>query len=162
MTRQRQCRICHKRLPWRGKNCPPGICKKCHHATIWVDRPAARRERREAERAASADSLADFAGPLVYDGYLESRDRSKATPTQASCAAPKAVCRDRPGRPRARLPVDSRCPAQPGGFHRQHSAPAGHLDQWRGHARGWGARCSPRSRSLSPRTLRPARSASCS
>ena len=72
MTRQRRCRICHERPPWQGKNCPPGICKKCYHATIWVDRPAARRERHEAERAASADPLADFAGPLVYDGYLES------------------------------------------------------------------------------------------
>ena len=38
---------------------------------IWVDRPAARRERLRAERAASTDPLADFAGPLVYDGYLE-------------------------------------------------------------------------------------------
>ena len=71
MSRQRRCRICHKRPPWRYKNCPPGICKRCYHAKIWVDRPAARRERKEAERAASADPLADFAGPLVYDGYLD-------------------------------------------------------------------------------------------
>jgi hypothetical protein len=32
---------------------------------------AARRERFRAERAASTDPLADFAGPLVYDGYLD-------------------------------------------------------------------------------------------
>jgi hypothetical protein len=72
MTRQRRCRICHERPPWHGKNCPPGICKPCYHREIWVDRPAARRERHEAERAAAADPLADFAGPLVYDGYLGS------------------------------------------------------------------------------------------
>ena len=71
MTRQRRCRICHERPPWHGKNCPPGICKRCYHREIWVDRPAARRERHEAERAASTDPLADFAGPLVYDGYLD-------------------------------------------------------------------------------------------
>ena len=38
---------------------------------IWVGGPAARRERREAERAAAANPLADFAGPRVYDGYLD-------------------------------------------------------------------------------------------
>jgi len=51
---------------------PRGSFPTHHHATIWIDRPAARRERHKAERAASADPLADFAGPLVYDGYLES------------------------------------------------------------------------------------------
>jgi len=71
MTRQRQCRICHERPPWHGKNCPPGICKRCYHREIWVNRPAARRERLRAERAASTTPLADFAGPLVYDGYLD-------------------------------------------------------------------------------------------
>ena len=71
MTRQPRCRICHERPPWHGKNCPPGICKKCYHAKIWIDRPAARRERHEAERAAAADPHADFAGPLVYDGCLD-------------------------------------------------------------------------------------------
>lgn len=55
-----------------GRTVPRASAKKCYHATIWVDRPAARRERHEAERAASADPLADFAGPLVYDGYLDS------------------------------------------------------------------------------------------
>jgi hypothetical protein len=63
MGRQRRCRICHKRPPWHRKNCPPGV-------TICVDRPAARRAYREADRAAATDPLADFAGPLVYDGYL--------------------------------------------------------------------------------------------
>jgi hypothetical protein len=72
MTRQRRCHMCDKRPPWRNKNCPPGICKRCYHAEIWVDRPAARRERDAAERAAASDPLADFDGPLVYDGYLGS------------------------------------------------------------------------------------------
>jgi hypothetical protein len=49
----------------------PGSTKRCYHREIWVDRPAARRERLRAERAASTDPLADFAGPLVYDGYLD-------------------------------------------------------------------------------------------
>jgi hypothetical protein len=49
----------------------PGICKRCYHREIWVDRPAARRERLRAERAAATDPLADFAGPLVDDGYLD-------------------------------------------------------------------------------------------
>jgi hypothetical protein len=44
MGRQRRCRICHKRPPWRYKNCPPGVCKRCYHRKIWPDRPAARAE----------------------------------------------------------------------------------------------------------------------
>ena len=48
-----------------------GHLQTCYHQDIWVDRPAARRERLRAERAASTDPLADFAGPLVYDGYLD-------------------------------------------------------------------------------------------
>jgi len=45
MGRQRRCHICHKRPPWAGKNCPPGVCKRCYHREIWPDRPAARVER---------------------------------------------------------------------------------------------------------------------
>src|SRR6266851_7333712 len=48
-----------------------GSTKRRYHREIWVDRPAARRERPRAEHAASTDPLADFAGPLVYDGYLD-------------------------------------------------------------------------------------------
>jgi len=48
MSRQRRCRICHKRPPWRYKNCPPGVCKRCYHREIWPDRPAARAERKAA------------------------------------------------------------------------------------------------------------------
>ena len=70
MSRQARCRICRKRPPWRYKNCPPGICKKCYHARIWPDRLAARRERRATQRAAAADPLADDAGRLVYDDDL--------------------------------------------------------------------------------------------
>jgi hypothetical protein len=49
----------------------PGHLKRCYRREIWVDRPAARRERLRAERAASTDHLADFAGTLVADGYLD-------------------------------------------------------------------------------------------
>ncbi len=48
MSRQRRCHICHKRPPWRYKNCPPGVCKRCYHREIWPDRPAARAERKAA------------------------------------------------------------------------------------------------------------------
>ncbi len=44
--KQRVCRICKKRPPWKYKNCPPGVCKKCYHRDIWPDRPAAREQRR--------------------------------------------------------------------------------------------------------------------
>lgn len=43
--KQRMCRICKKRPPWKYKNCPPGVCKQCYHKKVWVDRPAARKER---------------------------------------------------------------------------------------------------------------------
>jgi hypothetical protein len=45
MGRHQRCRICRKRPPWAGKNCPPGVCKVCYHRHLWVDRPAARTER---------------------------------------------------------------------------------------------------------------------
>jgi hypothetical protein len=48
--KQRRCRICRNRPPWRYKNCPPGICKHCYHQHIWTQRPARR------DRAASTDS----------------------------------------------------------------------------------------------------------
>jgi hypothetical protein len=44
--KQQLCHICRKRPPWRYKNCPPGVCKRCYHKEVWPDRPAARRERR--------------------------------------------------------------------------------------------------------------------
>jgi hypothetical protein len=43
--KQRMCRICKKRPPWKYKNCPPGVCKQCYHKKVWSDRPAARKER---------------------------------------------------------------------------------------------------------------------
>ena len=43
--KQRMCRICKKRPPWKYKNCPPGVCKQCYHKKVWADRPAARKER---------------------------------------------------------------------------------------------------------------------
>lgn len=38
-SRQRKCRICKKRPPWRYKNCPPGICKRRYHSKVWPQRP---------------------------------------------------------------------------------------------------------------------------
>jgi hypothetical protein len=37
--KQRKCRICKRRPPWRYKNCPPGICKRCYHRHVWPERP---------------------------------------------------------------------------------------------------------------------------
>jgi len=37
--KQRKCRICKKRPPWRYKNCLPGICKRCYHRHVWAERP---------------------------------------------------------------------------------------------------------------------------
>lgn len=40
--KQRLCRICRKRPPWKYKNCPPDVCKRCYHKYIWPERPTAR------------------------------------------------------------------------------------------------------------------------
>jgi hypothetical protein len=63
--RPRRCRICKKRPAWNGKNCPPGICKRCYHRHIWPERPAAREQRR-----ASADEFDTFSAdePLDHVG----------------------------------------------------------------------------------------------
>ena len=42
--KERRCRICRKRPPWRYKNCPPGICKRCYHEHIWAQPHAASRD----------------------------------------------------------------------------------------------------------------------
>jgi hypothetical protein len=66
--KQPVCRICRQRPPWRGKNCPPGVCKRCYHAHVWPERPAARTRR--------AGPTAEIGGPgagmrpMVYDGYV--------------------------------------------------------------------------------------------
>jgi hypothetical protein len=39
------CRICTKRPPWKYKNCPPGVCKRCYHRHVWPQRPAARTQQ---------------------------------------------------------------------------------------------------------------------
>lgn len=54
MSKPPRCRICKKRPPWKYKNCPPGICKRCYHKHVWPDRPAARRARRAATAPESA------------------------------------------------------------------------------------------------------------
>lgn len=61
MSKQRRCRICKKRPPWKDKNCPPGICKRCYHRHIWPDRPAVRKPRRAG--AGEADALVFNNGP---------------------------------------------------------------------------------------------------
>ncbi len=48
MSKPALCRICKKRPPWRYKNCPPGICKRCYHKHVWPERPSARRQRQGA------------------------------------------------------------------------------------------------------------------
>jgi hypothetical protein len=63
--RQHRCTICQKRPRWRDH-----ACKRCWHKHVWPDRPTARRERRATGHAAGTDPLGDYAGPLVYDGYL--------------------------------------------------------------------------------------------
>jgi hypothetical protein len=47
--KQRKCRICKKRPPWRYKNCPPGICKRCYHRRVWAEHPRRDREVLEPE-----------------------------------------------------------------------------------------------------------------
>ncbi len=34
--KQGVCRICKKRPPWKYKNCPPRVCKRCYHHHVWV------------------------------------------------------------------------------------------------------------------------------
>jgi hypothetical protein len=63
--KQRRCRICRKRPPWRYKNCPPGICKRCYHAHVWAARPAARQDRPAATDPPSPSP------PLTEHGYLD-------------------------------------------------------------------------------------------
>ena len=62
MSKQRLCRICKQRPPWTHRNCPPGVCKRCYHAHVWTERPAAR-----TGRGASRDEVETQ--PMVYDGY---------------------------------------------------------------------------------------------
>lgn len=65
MSRDRHCRICRKRPPWAGKNCPPGVCRVCYHRHIWVDRPAARAERRAAAALGPDDDGGNWIEVLV-------------------------------------------------------------------------------------------------
>ncbi len=43
--KQRRCRICRERPPWKYKNCPPDVCKRCYHKHIWPDLLAAQRSQ---------------------------------------------------------------------------------------------------------------------
>ena len=68
MSKQRRCRLCKQRPPWKNKNCPPGICKRCYHRHLWADRPAVRKLRR-----AGTHELEE----LVLDDDLEPDEVSK-------------------------------------------------------------------------------------
>ena len=67
MSKQRLCRICKQRPPWKYKNCPPNTCKRCYHRHVWVDRPAARKQRQAQAAAVEPDEL-------VLDDVLEIDD----------------------------------------------------------------------------------------
>lgn len=51
--KQRMCRICKKRPPWKYKNCPPGVCKRCYHKNVWAG--SARRPQGAAARLTGPD-----------------------------------------------------------------------------------------------------------
>lgn len=55
--KQQKCRICKKRPPWRYKNCPPGVCKRCYHKHVWADRPAASKARGASTAQQTSDAL---------------------------------------------------------------------------------------------------------
>jgi hypothetical protein len=55
MSKQRLCRICKKRSPWKYKNCPPGICKRCYHQHVWPERPGTGYPRSHGDEPASDD-----------------------------------------------------------------------------------------------------------
>ena len=63
MSKQRLCRLCKQRPPWTYRNCPPDICKKCYHRSIWADRPAARKQRQA--QAAAAELAARMLGDVL-------------------------------------------------------------------------------------------------
>ena len=69
--KQRRCRICRKRPPWRYKNCPPGVCKRCYHKEIWPERLAARQERLDTRQDLPDQDLFDdgFCDFADSDGY---------------------------------------------------------------------------------------------
>ncbi|HEV8634430.1 MAG TPA: hypothetical protein VG370_09375, partial [Chloroflexota bacterium] len=62
MSTQRLCRICRQRPPWKHKNCPPGVCRRCYHKHVWPERPGARAGREPADEEPEPR-------PMVYDGY---------------------------------------------------------------------------------------------
>lgn len=46
----RKCRICKTKPRYKHKKQGMlDVCKKCYHAHVWEDRPAARKARKEAE-----------------------------------------------------------------------------------------------------------------
>ena len=99
MSKQARCRICKKRPPWKHKNCPPGVCKRCYHKHVWPEQLAAR-------TGPEADDLETQ--PMVYDGYygrfvpVEAASFDVATMPEAIVELPRDadVPEPRPGRPR--------------------------------------------------------------
>ena len=74
MTRQhkqRLCRICKKRPPWKYKNCPPDVCKRCYHRHIWPDRPALRKSEGSVRDAQAVPELLANLGDAFDDVDVE-------------------------------------------------------------------------------------------
>ena len=74
MTRQhkqRLCRICKKRRPWKYKNCPPDVCKQCYHRHIWPNRPALRKSEGSVRDMPSASQHSEDLGDTFDDVDVE-------------------------------------------------------------------------------------------
>jgi hypothetical protein len=69
--KQRRCRICKKRPPWRYKNCPANVCKQCYHRHVWPERPRARPRAQPI-----VDPLIDeqLGGTTVQDSLFEDEE----------------------------------------------------------------------------------------
>jgi hypothetical protein len=65
--RKQVCRICKKRAPWKYKNCPPGVCKRCYHRHVWPQRPAARTRQTPWNDLPGDMTLDDDIFPLTGD-----------------------------------------------------------------------------------------------
>jgi hypothetical protein len=101
MAKQRLGRICKKRPPWKYKNCPPGVCKRCYHKHVWPERPGARGGREHP--AGEPEAPPPGTQPMVYDGYY-----GRFVPIEAASfdvsTTPDAV---------VELPLDAETPIRP-------------------------------------------------
>ena len=103
MAKQRLCRICKKRPPWRYKNRPPGVCRRCYHKHVWPERPGALAGREPGAEESEGPSETRL---MVYDGYygrfvpVEAASFDVATTPDAIVELPLDA--DTPDRPAAR------------------------------------------------------------